>query len=186
MHPARLSLSWLLLPSLHGRGSFAARRRLFHPQRGNAMIGWSRLLAGAMLLAATTGCFRQVVQTGRAPSTTVVQQNWVSTWVFGLVAAQPIDARAQCPSGVATVETHTSFANGLVGGLTLGIWTPQSVRITCASGTAALPAGTEVLQVAADASDAVFEQVMQAAADRSAQLAAPVAVQFVNDNTVRE
>lgn len=142
------------------------------------MTVWKSALAGALALIVTTGCFRQVVQTGRTPSTTVVEQPWVSTWIFGLVEAQPIDARTQCPSGVATVETQTSFLNGLVGILTLGIWTPQTVRITCATGTAALPAGTEVLHVAADATDAMVQAVLQQAAERSASLAQPVAVQF--------
>lgn len=142
------------------------------------MTGWKSALAGALALVAATGCFRQVVQTGRTPSTTVVQQDWVSTWIFGLVEAQPIDARTQCASGVATVETQTSFLNGLVGVLTIGIWTPQTVRITCATGTAALPSGTDVLHVAADATDAMVRAVLQQAAERSASLARPVAVRF--------
>jgi hypothetical protein len=136
------------------------------------------VLVGALLLTSTTACFRQVVQTGRAPSQTVVQQNWVSTWIFGLVPATPIDARAQCPSGIATVETQTSFANGLLGILTIGIWTPQTATITCAAGTAVLPTGTEVLRVAASASDAQVQDVLQQAAARASQLHRPVAVQF--------
>lgn len=139
---------------------------------------WRSVVLGALVLTSTTACFRQVVQTGRAPSQTVVKKNWVSTWIFGLVPATPIDARAQCPSGVATVETQTSFANGLLGMLTLGIWGPQTVTITCAAGTAALPAGTEVITVAASATDAQVREVLQQAAARAAELDRAVAVQF--------
>jgi len=139
---------------------------------------WKHVVMGALLLTSTTACFRQVVQTGRAPSQTVVKQNWVSTWIFGLVPATPIDARAQCPSGVATVETQTSFANGLLSALTIGIWAPQTVTITCAAGTAALPAGTEVLRVAVSATEAQVQDVLQQAAARASQLDRPVAVQF--------
>src|SRR5690349_3557421 len=94
----------------------------------------SRLLpvAVACLLSA---CFHQIVQTGRTPGTTVIEKPWTATWIFGLVAANEISTAAQCPNGVATVETQQSFLNGLVGGLTLGIYTPQDVKITCASGS---------------------------------------------------
>lgn len=139
---------------------------------------WKSVVCGALVLASTTGCFRQVVQTGQAPSQTVVQKNWVSTWVFGLVAAAPIDARTSCAGGVATVETLTSFANGFATALTFGIWAPQTVKMTCASGMAALPAGTELLRVAASATDAQVVEVLQQAAMRSAQLDRVVAVQF--------
>src|SRR3954451_16538370 len=91
-------------------------------------------LRASLLALLTTGCFHQVVNTGRTPGTTVVDKPWVSTWLWGLVAAQPIDARQQCPSGVALVTTEQSFANGVVAVVTLGIYTPQHVTIACASG----------------------------------------------------
>jgi hypothetical protein len=46
-----------------------------------------------------------------------------------------LDLRAECPSGAATIVTEQSFLNGLVGVLTIGIYTPQHVTVTCASGT---------------------------------------------------
>ena len=74
----------------------------------------------ALLLVVSSGaCYHQVVQTGRAPSATVVDKPWVKTWLWGLVEADPIDARPQCGTGVAVIETETSFMNGLVGALTL-------------------------------------------------------------------
>lgn len=94
------------------------------------------LVVSAVLLSA---CFHQIVQTGRTPGTTVVERPWTATWLWGLVPAEEISVVAQCPNGVATIETQQSFLNGLVGGLTLGIYTPQEVRVTCASGSSALP-----------------------------------------------
>lgn len=105
------------------------------------------LVVSALLLSA---CFHQIVQTGRTPGTTVVERPWTATWLWGLVQAEEISVVAQCPNGVATIETQQSFLNGLVGGLTLGIYTPQEVRVTCASGGAALP-GTRHIDVAHDA-----------------------------------
>ena len=92
-----------------------------------------------LMAVATSGCFKQVVRTGRPAGQTVIDRPWVSTWVWGLVQAKEIDVRAQCPAGVAIVETETSFVNGLVGALTWGIYTPQHVRITCAGGGAPVP-----------------------------------------------
>jgi len=76
------------------------------------------------------------VQTGSAPAGDVVEKQFVATWLWGLVPSQEVDVRKQCPRGVATVETEQSFVNGLVSGLTLGIYTPQHVKITCAAATA--------------------------------------------------
>jgi Bor protein len=106
------------------------------------------LVVGACLLS---GCFHQIVQTGRTPGTTVVERPWTATWLWGLVPAEEISVVAQCPNGVATIETQQSFLNGLVGGLTLGIYTPQEVRVTCASTSSALPTGRHI-DVAHDAS----------------------------------
>lgn len=105
------------------------------------------IVVSALLLSA---CFHQVVQTGRTPGTTVVERPWTATWLWGLVPAEEISVIAQCPNGVATIETQQSFANGLVGLLTLGIYTPQELRVTCASGSAALPSGRHI-DVAHDA-----------------------------------
>lgn len=107
------------------------------------------LFASAFLLAA---CFHQVVQTGRSPSQTVVEKQWVSSWIFGLVPAAPIDVRQQCPTGVATIETQQSFPNGLVGVLTVGIYTPQSVKVTCAGpGASPSPANAIEMTIPKDA-----------------------------------
>ena len=86
----------------------------------------------AAFALASSACFHQSIQSGLAPSTTVVEKQFVATWLWGIVPATPIDVRQQCPSGVATVETEQSFVNGLVGVVTLGIYSPQRLRVTCA------------------------------------------------------
>ena len=92
-----------------------------------------RTLGALAILLTTAACFHQSVQSGLQPSSTVVEPQYVSTWLWGIIAAQPIDVRQQCPSGVAKVETEQSFMNGLVGALTLGIYSPQRLRVTCAA-----------------------------------------------------
>ena len=90
------------------------------------MASFKRWLPMALVAVLSAGCFHQVVQTGRSASSTVVDKPWVPMWIFGLVQAQPIETRPLCPTGIATVETETSFLNGLVGGVTLGIFTPMA------------------------------------------------------------
>lgn len=111
---------------------------------------------GACLML--TGCYHQVFNTGLTPATTGVTKSWHPTYFFGLVEAAPIDVRSTCPSGVALVSTRMTFPNGLVGGLTLGIFTPHEVKVVCASRTAALPV-IEKRSLAASASSAHAAQV---------------------------
>jgi hypothetical protein len=91
-----------------------------------------RGLVAAVVLS-TTACFHQTVHSGLTPADTVVEKEFVATWLWGIVPAEPIDVRQTCPSGVASVETQQSFMNGLVAVFTLGIYSPQRVRVTCAS-----------------------------------------------------
>ena len=90
-------------------------------------------LALAALVLATSACFHQSIQSGLPPAGTVQETAFVSTWLWGIVPAKPIDTRLTCPSGVAKVETEQSFVNGLVGVVTLGIYTPQRLLVTCAT-----------------------------------------------------
>lgn len=108
------------------------------------------------LVLFTTGCYHQVVRTGATPSTQVIERPWTATYFFGLVPASTINTAAECPNGVAVVETQQTFPNGLLGVLTLGIYTPQTVRITCATGQAALLRSRGVgLQVGATRSERI-------------------------------
>ena len=137
-----------------------------------------RWCSTALLALVTSACFHQVVQTGRSPGTMVVEKPWVSTWLWGLVAAQPIDVRQQCPSGTAVIETQTSFMNGLAGAVTLGIWTPQTVRVTCASGSASLPSNAIQVNISANSTPDQRSQQINAAIEQSIEQHAPVVVRF--------
>lgn len=133
-----------------------------------------QLFAVALVGMASTGCYHQVVRTGLPAGQTVIDRPWVSTWLFGLVEADPIDVRAQCPSGVAIVRTQQSFANGLVGIVTLGIYTPQHVTVTCATGAATLPEALLEIRVADWATDA----------DRTAVLRQAIAESLAHRETI--
>jgi hypothetical protein len=124
--------------------------------------------AAALLALSSAACFHQVVNTGLPAGTSTVQRPWTSTFIFGLVPAKDINVMKECPNGVAVVETQQSFANGLVGLVTLGIYTPQDVRITCASGAAAMDRAAEV-QLSTQATLAEQQAQVGAALEQAAR-----------------
>jgi hypothetical protein len=69
-----------------------------------------------------------------------IEKPWANGWIYGLVPPSPVETAQKCPNGVAKIDTQLSFANQLVDFLTLGIYTPMDIRVTCAQArTAALP-----------------------------------------------
>jgi hypothetical protein len=105
-------------------------------------------LAAILLLSA--GCYHASIESGMKPGNDKIEQEWASGWAWGLVGPQPIEAQSTCKSGLAKTETEHSFLNGLVGFLTLGIYTPMHLTATCAAGPSA-----ELLTPAAPATPAV-------------------------------
>ena len=97
----------------------------------------SRRHAVGLLLPAlmvTGGCYHMTVETGAPPSTRVVSDKSVSAWFVGLVPPNTVVTVRRCPLGVAKVETGLSVSNALVSVVTLGIYTPMTVRATCTQG----------------------------------------------------
>ena len=137
----------------------------------------SILALGSILV--TSGCYHQVIHSGRQAGSTVIERPWTNTFIFGLVPATEINTVTECPTGVATVETRRSFLNGLVGALTIGIYTPVSVRITCATGSAALPGGdSRTFTVARNASPAEREAIVRMAIESAHATGAPSVLRF--------
>ncbi len=94
-------------------------------------------------MTALLGCYRASIDTGVAPSNQVVEKRWASGWIFGLVAPSTVATAAQCPTGVARVATRLSFLNQVVGVVTMGIYTPMAIRVTCAEGVVTPSAALE-------------------------------------------
>lgn len=136
-----------------------------------------RLRAQSLLIGmvALLGCYHATIDTGVAPSSRVIEKKWASGWIFGLVPPSPTATAAQCPSGVARVETKLSFLNQVVSFLTLSIYTPMAIRVTCAEGVVT-PAAA-MLGPDSAATSAAAASVMDGA-DRSAAPARPAAVQI--------
>lgn len=134
-------------------------------------------LAMPALLLLTAACFHQVVQTGRTAGTTTIELPWTKTFIFGIVPAEEINTAAQCPGGVAVVETQRSFMNGLVGAITLGIFTPVDVKITCAAGSASID-GARTMEVANGASTDARAVAVEQAVEQARTSGAAVVVRY--------
>lgn len=91
----------------------------------------------ALALLSLSGCYHYTIVTGAPPSDKTVGRNWQKSWVVGLVPPDTINTRADCPTGVAQLETQHSFLNGLVRGLSYSIFTPITTKVTCATGPVA-------------------------------------------------
>lgn len=126
------------------------------------------LLLGTCLL----GCYHATIETGAVPSTVQVEKHWASSWIYGLVPPKTIGTAQKCTAGVAKVETQLPFVNMLVGFLTLGIYTPMDIVVTCGQGATAPTSMT----VPADATGAQWAQAIDEAATESAKLRQPVDV----------
>jgi Bor protein len=87
----------------------------------------------AAVLVLLAGCYHATVETGATPSTVVIDKSFAPAWIYGLVPPSTVSTQEKCANGVAKVETQHTFLNQLVGVLTLGIYTPMQIRVTCAS-----------------------------------------------------
>src|SRR5215510_6694452 len=89
-----------------------------------------------LLALCFAGCYHASVETGRPPGSQHIEKGWAASYLGGAVSPSTVDARSGCTSGVSKVETKHSFLNMLVGGLTLSIYTPMSIEVTCAAAPA--------------------------------------------------
>ncbi len=130
-----------------------------------------RRAASLVLLSVlSTGCYHATITTGRPLSTTTIEQPWALSFIYGLVPPPTVETASKCPSGVAQVETMQSFLNGLVSGLTFGLFTPMTIKVTCAEG------GRSAAPAIRSQGDAV--KAISAAADMARERGTPVLVRF--------
>jgi len=92
----------------------------------------ARAVTSLLVVLLLPACYHATVETGATPSTTMIRKGFASSWIYGLVPPKTVETAAQCPGGVSRVETRLSFVNQLVGFLTLGIYTPMEIMVTCA------------------------------------------------------
>ena len=93
---------------------------------------WKRIIA-LVLLVGVAACYHATIETGLTPGPTKIEKKWAHGFLYGLVPPTAVETLGQCPNGVAKVETQLSFLNQLANFITLGIYTPMQITVTCAT-----------------------------------------------------
>ena len=93
-----------------------------------------RAVALALVVGSASGCFHTRIDTGLPEGPIGYQEDWETAWLIGAVPAR-VDATRACGGPWARVETQQSLLNGIVTILTLGIFAPHQVQVTCAAGS---------------------------------------------------
>lgn len=130
------------------------------------------------LVALATGCYHMTIDTGLAPSTTVIDRPWALGFVYGLVPPPTIETIQRCPKGIAKVETQQDAVNAVVSFFTGGILTPWHVKVTCAldGTTRAAALGTSVIDLGSILTPDLLRDGLVRAADVAAETGQPAAV----------
>lgn len=101
----------------------------------------SPLVLLAFITVGATGCYHATIETGLTPSTEVIEESSASGWFFSLVPPSTLSTQAKCQHGVAKVETQQSFVNMLVRFITFNIYTPMTIKVTCAASSTGMIEG---------------------------------------------
>lgn len=106
-------------------------------------------LAALFLLS---GCYKATfVADARVPDDVEpTHEEWNDFFLFGTTGTANTDVRSHCPGGAAVVRTGGNVGTTLLAIVTLGIYTPRKVYITCApSPVHAVPGAPHPAPVAA-------------------------------------
>lgn len=97
--------------------------------KNNRMRPWL-----VLLLLANASCFKASFYTDPKLVRGLEHDQWTDFFLFGLVGNESFDVQQFCDNRpIAEVKTGGNFATSLVSYLTLGIYTPRKVYVTCAA-----------------------------------------------------
>ena len=99
-------------------------------------LGRAALVAA---LLASAGCYKATFIRDPDAVKGAEHDRWLDFWLWGLVNEHDIDVKQFCPDGrVAQVVTGGNFGTGIVSLVTIGIYSPRKVYVTCATDGRAL------------------------------------------------
>lgn len=86
-----------------------------------------------LLVGMLAGCSTQSYDINGGASSKPTEEDMQTFFISGLAQTQEMDAAKICGGAekVAKVESHMSFVNGLLGFVTLGIYTPRQAKVYC-------------------------------------------------------
>lgn len=95
-----------------------------------------RWIGCVMMLGLGAACERVEVVTGRPPSD-VAYERRADTFAHGLIDGAAISL----PCDPAIIETRRTAGDWLIGTISMGVYTPRTVRVTCADDAVPLGGG---------------------------------------------
>lgn len=92
-----------------------------------------KVIFAAAVAVLLSGCAQQTFNMGQGIATAPKQVTTHHFFVSGIGQKKSIDAAKVCGGAdkVVRVETQQTFVNGLLGLVTLGIYTPREARVFC-------------------------------------------------------
>jgi hypothetical protein len=75
-----------------------------------------------------------------APPGGAISNHKQSFFLWGLVGGSQVDLARTCPNGVARITSRQAPVDGILAAFTGGIYSPMSVQVQCAGGSAAAEA----------------------------------------------
>jgi Bor protein len=100
-------------------------------------------------------------------------KDWATTFIYGVVPSAVASAAAQCRDGLAKVRRGQTPANTLVSLVTLGMFNPITILVTCAE-----PSEKAAIDVPADATMDEMRNALADAVDESLKTHRPVVVRY--------
>ena len=92
------------------------------------------ILAAACLTLSSSGCFTTALRDARVRPGEE-HDEWRSFFFWGLAGHAEVDVREYCPAGeVHEVAIGTNGGTWVVSSLTLGIYSPEKIYVTCGAG----------------------------------------------------
>ncbi|HTA74158.1 MAG TPA: hypothetical protein VK733_07790 [Gemmatimonadaceae bacterium] len=131
-----------------------------------------RAIALLLSVISITSAARAQDSTSMSARVTAAKQ-WATTFVYGVVPAAVAQAAAQCQDGLAKVRRGQTPANTLVSIVTIGMFNPITILVTCA-----LPSEKPAIDVPADATLDERRNALADAVDESLKTHRPVVVRY--------
>ncbi|HMO18443.1 MAG TPA: hypothetical protein PKA63_09140 [Oligoflexia bacterium] len=95
-------------------------------------MNYSRYIVLSLVLLLSS-CHSMKFEISDAPAGRVIKDS-KPFFLFGVIPTQEVDLGTICPEGTISVAESTTFLDGFLGLITLGIYTPRSSTYTCRGG----------------------------------------------------
>jgi hypothetical protein len=129
--------------------------------------------AFALLLSVISITSAQAQDSTSMSARVTAAKQWATTFVYGVVPAAVAQAAAECQDGLAKVRRGQTPANTLVSIVSLGMFNPITILVTCA-----LPSEKPAIDVPADATMDERRNALADAVDESLKTHRPVVVRY--------